>query len=411
MNILYRIIALLLVVITPLVSFFAIDPTAAKDKNVTELLKKTGGFITGVCHPNDDYDAIKGANIGWIREDMFVPLDANGNVNWFYPYWKEMMQPYLDNGLKIYAIFPNPEDFLAWGIDFRTPEGEAIIRKSARFLIEDLQGVVGAIQVANEQGVDRFTLPFTVEESAAFIGAVLEEMYPHRGDIVLGYNLGGLGFIKLPPLMKPYDDVVDFVGVDLYLGDFDPVTKSIDQYVAALRAVRRWTKKPLILAEFGYISGGAPKSKSEKQEILQTYGFDSEKAARKDINTFIGNLPERLREEIETHYSDMTDDEKGDLIFKSEYANHIYKELNESYYLYGYPHTEEGQAKFYRDLIPKLKKLKFLCGAFIYMWNDSEYCYVCGQVDCPIETRWGLVDLNGEPKASYYEVRDAFANK
>lgn len=410
MNVLFRIAALILAALTPLVSFFALDPTAARDQNVKEVTEKAGGFITGICHPGEDYDAIKGANIGWVREDMLLPLDANGNVNWFYPYWKESMKPYLDNGIKLYVIFPNPKDFLAWGIDFRTPEGEALIRKTARFLIEDLQGFASAIQVANEQGVDRFTLPFTVEESAAFIGAVFEEMYPLRGDILIGYNLGGPGLIKLPPLMKPYADVYDFVGVDLYLGCFDPLTKNIDQFIAALRAVRRWTKKPVILAEFGYISGGAPKSKSEKQAILQGYGFASEKGARADINTFIGNLPPRLREEIERHYGDMPDKEKGDLIFNGEYANHIYQELNEGYYLYGYPHTEEGQAKFYRDLIPKLKKLRFLCGAFIYMWSDEDHCYVCGQENCPIETRWGLVDRSGHPKAAYYAVKDAFAS-
>ena len=44
------------------------------------------------------------------------------------------------------------------------------------------------------------------------------------------------------------------------------------------------------------------------------------------------------------------------------------------------------------------------------MWSDEDHCYVCGQENCPIETRWGLVDRNGRTKAAYYAVRDAFAS-
>jgi hypothetical protein len=35
-------------------------------------------------------------------------------------------------------------------------------------------------------------------------------------------------------------------------------------------------------------------------------------------------------------------------------------------------------------------------------------CYVCGQADCPTETRWGLVDSNGDPKPAFYAVQAAY---
>ena len=84
---------------------------------------------------------------------------------------------------------------------------------------------------------------------------------------------------------------------------------------------------------------------------------------------------------------------------------------NDSTGLRGYEHSPEGQAKFYADLIPKLKNCGFVIGAFLYMWNDSEHCYVCGQSDCPVETGWGIVDGEGNPKPAYYAVRDAFAQE
>ena len=68
-----------------------------------------------------------------------------------------------------------------------------------------------------------------------------------------------------------------------------------------------------------------------------------------------------------------------------------------------------GQAKFYTDLIPRLKSLDFCIGAFIYMWDDSDHCYVCGQKDCPVETGWGIVDGEGNLKPAYYAVQKAFA--
>ena len=409
MRVLYRILGLLLAGLTAFVSTGLFGMTAFSDRETAAFTEKTDGFIAGVCHPDTDYDAICGANLGWVREDLPVPVDADGNVTLWYQMWKEEMRAYVDRGIKLYVITPNPRDYLAFGIDFRTPEGEALIRSAARFLMEDLQGFASAVQVANEQGVDRFTLPFTMDQSARFIGVQLEEMYPLREDIVIGYNLGGPGFWQLPLRMRKYADVTDYIGVDLYLGSFDPVTKTLGEYTALLRLVRVLTRKPIILSEFGYIGYGESKSELEKMQILQQYGFSTELQARADIDTFISRLPDALREEIERNYAGLSAKEKGDLVFNTEYAQHIYKELGDDYQLYRYPHSPDGQADFYKDLIPKIKKLSFVTGMFIYCWSDSDHCYVCGQPDCPVETGWGLVDGQGVPKPAFYAVRDALA--
>ena len=74
----------------------------------------------------------------------------------------------------------------------------------------------------------------------------------------------------------------------------------------------------------------------------------------------------------------------------------------------GYPHTPEGQARFFTDVIERLYGLPFVCGTIIYCWSDCEKCYVCGQPDCPVETCWGLVDNAGIPKPAYRAVRRQF---
>ena len=121
-------------------------------------------------------------------------------------------------------------------------------------------------------------------------------------------------------------------------------------------------------------------------------------------------MPKDLRDEFRHLYKNRSDSEKADLLFKGEYANHIYRELSEGTGLDGYPHTPEGQAKFFADLIPMIKDLDFCIGAFIYMWNDSERCYVCGQKGCPVETGWGIVDGEGKLKPAYFAVQKAFAD-
>ena len=408
-SVLAKLISLLLAVVTPLVSVSFGAAGSLRDRtNRTQTTQPTA-FMAGVCHPEPEYKKIKAANIGWIREDLPFPYDANGRISASYRQRKKELQGYASHGIRVMAITPNPNTYLAYGLDIRKAEDAEKIREIARFYVRDLKKIVGAFQVANEMGIDRFTKPFTLREAARFIGAQLEAMYPIRGDILIGYNLGGLSIASLPPLMKAYNKYADYVGVDLYFGSFENVVKSMQTYPALLKEVHAVTGKPIILAEFGYIGYGEPKSKQEKQEILEGYGVHSEAQARKIIDAFIDRLPERINREFDAYYSDKSAKEKADLLFKGEYANHIYRELAKGVSLRGYPHTPEGQAKFYADLIPKIRALDFCIGAFIYMWNDSERCYVCGQTDCPVETGWGIVDGKGNPKPAYYAVQKAFA--
>ena len=48
---------------------------------VEVFLDKTGGFIKGVCHPNENYEQISDANIEWVRFDLTsLPYDEDGNL-------------------------------------------------------------------------------------------------------------------------------------------------------------------------------------------------------------------------------------------------------------------------------------------------------------------------------------------
>ena len=118
-------------------------------------------------------------------------------------------------------------------------------------------------------------------------------------------------------------------------------------------------------------------------------------------------MPERFAEHVKKLA-------KGDssryypLLFKSELTNHFYTELPKITKIPGFDHTPEGQAKFYDYILPHLYNMEYMAGTIIYCYADSDACYVCGQPDCPIETRWGLVDRDNNPKPSYYAVKRQF---
>jgi len=372
---------------------------------VEEARRKLGCFIKGICHPDDNYEQIKGAGIEWNRADVSFPFDKEGNVRPEYTAWKEKIQRYRDNGIRIFAVTPYPREYINAGIDPRTPEGEARVKEIAKFLVTDLKGLVDGFQITNEMGIAHFTNPMTMQQAARFIGVQLKAMYPLRGDILIGYNSAGPQS-DLHSLLRPWHRYCDYVGIDIYIGCFFGIACWMGLFDAMLRYVWSMTGKPVILMEFGYISGGAPKTPEEKRAILQRYGMGSEKEARENLARFMENI-KQVNESMWNRVTKNASGSYADYIFKSDYKNHFYSELPKRTVIKKYPHTPEGQAGFYRDIFPRLAKLPFLLGAFIYAWSDSDKCGYCNQADCPTETRWGLVDLEKREKPSYYAVRDA----
>ena len=403
-----KVLGFLLAVLAALFSWFPSDWLGANDEETAALKEKTGGFIAGVCHPNlRQTDLMLEANLNWVRMDLPFPYMPDGSPNPIYEMWVEGAKEYIGSGIKIFAVTPYPKDYLLYGLDIRNEADIPAIQDIARKYATDFAGSVSAFQITNEMGVPRFTEPYSMDDAARFIGVQMEAMAPLKGNVPVGYNLGGAGLYKLPLKMAKYNEYCDFVGVDLYLGSFENITKNFNMNFEILNLVRLVTQKPIILTEFGYMGSGEPKTRAEKNEILRGYGFANEKEARADIDTFISRLPKKLRNEFTRLYGDRSDKEKGDLLFKGEYANHIYCELTEGTGLYGYPHTPEGQAKYFKEMLTRLREIDWCAGAFIYMWHDSSQCYVCGQKNCPVETGWGLVDRDGNPKPAYYAVKEA----
>ena len=364
------------------------------------------GFIKGVTSADETFDKIKGANIEWVRASCPAPFLADGSVNESYERFKEMCLRYKEHGIRVMGITPLPNEYINCGVDMRTSDGEEKLRQVSRFLIKDLGGYVSGLQIANELGMPRFMIPYNMEECIRFLGIQMQEMYPLREDIIIGYNSAGPQ-VDLHLGMRPYLKYCDYVGLDMYLGCFFSLPGFTWLFDVMVRYLWAFTKKPVLMQEFGYIGGGKPKSRMEKDDILKSYGFRNEKEAKRDIMKFVDALPPHFRGHVKFVCGE---DEKvtTSFMFSGDMTNHLYKELPAVTVIPGMPHTPEGQAKFFTKVIGRLRRLDFMCGAIIYCYSDFHHCGYCGQTDCPTETLWGLVDINGEPKPSYYAVREAF---
>lgn len=372
----------------------------------TVAFRKKHGFIRGVCHPTENFEQIKGANIEWIRIDIPFPFELDGSIRQDYIDFKAKCKRFSDHGIKVMAVTPNPRKYIEFGMDIRKPEDLEKIKETAVFFATDMQGVVAGFQIANEMGIPRFTIPVTLREASLLVGETMKAMQPVKGDIIVGYNLAGpeAGFNSL---MLPYLDYCDYVGVDIYMGCFFTAPGFIWVFEALCRYLWGMTHKPILVQEFGYLSGGAPKTKEEKKAILREYGASSEADAKKNIEKFVDSMPKDFGEHVKFVCSNDVSKYYG-FLFKSDMTNHLYKELPAITKIPGCPHTPAGQARFFEKCIERLYSLDFVCGCNIYCYRDPRSCYYCGQTDCPTETRWGLVTSDEKEKPSYYAVRNIF---
>lgn len=377
-----------------------------KSSAETEAFREKTGFIRGVSTADEGYELLSGANINWVRESLPAPFMADGSVNEKYTEFKEKCLRYAQHGIKVMGITPLPNEYLNHGIDMRTPEGEQKLREVSRFIMEDVRDIVGGLQIANELGMPRFMIPYNMDECIRFLGIQMEEMYPLRGEVVIGYNSAGPQ-VDLHLGMKPYYKYCDYVGMDMYLGCFFSLPGFAWMFDIMVRYLWAFTGKPILMQEFGYIGGGKPKTRQEKIKILNFYGFKDEKDAQKDIMKFVDALPPHFRNHVKFVCGDNVQVTK-DFMFAGDMTNHLYKELPRITVIPGMPHTPEGQAKFFTNVIDRLYKLPFMCGTIIYCYSDFHYCGYCGQTDCPTETLWGLIDTDRKPKPSYYAVKEAY---
>ena len=369
------------------------------DERVRELIEQNGGFMYGVCHPNENYELLGDAGLKWVRFDIPYPYNTAGEISGHYLAFKERAKGYAERGFKVMAVTPYPKDYFNIG-GFNPVEDVEKTQEIAVFLYNDLRDITGAFQITNEMGLDVFTKPLTLEEAARFIGIQLEVLDKVAEGFPIGYNSADLSK-DLHKLMKPYLKYCDYVGIDLYIGNQG--NAKAGDYAKKVKKLYRITRKPIIVQEFGFWSEGGPKTAEQKAEILGYYGYTSEADAIAAGMDFISKLPPAFRQRMKDLYPG-EEEHWAEYVFEKE-SSHFYGETSAET-LENIPHTPEGQAEFFKRVTGNLKKLNCLAGLIIYCCQDMEVCWVCGHTWCPFETRWGLLYLDGTPKPAYYAVKE-----
>ncbi len=361
---------------------------------------KTGGFMKGICHPGTDYAALTDAGLGWVRRDVPFPFDKDGNISADHYTFLEETRAYAENGLRSVVVSPYPRTFLAHGIDPRTAEGLEQVRKVCAFLAEEYRELGVCWQATNEMFVVHFRMPLTMTESMAFLIASLQGLRNGDSDGIIGHNTVSTsdGWDEIGHEILQQTNC-DYLGFDLYNGTWS--NGGTDTYLDRIGELYDLYKIPIVLMEFGFASlgGNAHEDNREAYAYLKNLGFEGEEDLRNRMDDFLKTLPPRLKHTAENC---APSDRFPALVNMMPHLTKLwFAEMT-------HPHTENGQAAFYAEILPKLLHDQRLAGAFIYCWQDSTHCFTCGASDCPCETAWGITRCDGTKKPAYDVIREIF---
>ena len=59
----------------------------------TKKFREKTGFMKGICHPSENFEQVKNANIEWSRLDVPYPFDENGEQTEEYKAFLTKLQP------------------------------------------------------------------------------------------------------------------------------------------------------------------------------------------------------------------------------------------------------------------------------------------------------------------------------
>jgi hypothetical protein len=321
------------------------------------------------AYANADSDLLKAAGIGWIRADFPFPFKdrLGGELTEEYLKAREHARSWAARGFQVMGVSPliglgtyQPKEGggmqMVWNDWLPAYMGRpnsaqllADYREVCAFLGEDLKDDVRAWQVANEMNWVQFAGPQKPREACDLLiygGMGLKDADP---SLVVGWNscLPTLSYYFYGRLHTHPLNPFDYVGIDAYYGTWDP--GSPEDWEAKIVELYELTGAKVLVNEWGYSSAGGLLSEGEIRQNAPNCNFK-----------------------------------------KWRYA-------------WNGGHTPEIQAEFVKRALAAMQKQRdLLIGMFFYRWEDQAACWQCGQPDCPVETAWGLVSADNQPKPAYY---------
>ncbi len=325
------------------------------------------------AYPDADRDLLEEAGIGWLRRGFPFPFEdrVGGEVTESYTRTKAKAQELREDGFRLMGVTPGPgiatyetdeEGELTRRWHSRLPQwagepgsGELLetYEQTCRWLADDLGDLVSAWQVANELDIPVFAGPLNPREACDLISAGARGLKNADDSLLVGFNLTA-GWSKtlyfFGYLYGRGDGPLDYCGLDGYYGTWQ--RGGPEQWAERIDIAHDWSGKPVLVNEWGFSSAGGPVTEEERTSDASV---------------------------CETHKWKNT---------------------------WGAGHNPEGQAEFVEAAFDVFAERRHkLIGLFFYRWEDQAECWQCGDPDCPAETAWGLVDLEGNPKPAYHEFK------
>ncbi len=310
--------------------------------------------LAGVCHPRQRLDLIRAAGFGWVRTDVPFPWRGRiGELGAQYLTFRARAHELGRAGLQIEAISPYPR---GWDIpeaaDPGSPTFLATYREACRFLAQDLGSLVPVWQVANEMNLEMFRRPLDEVGALAYLRAGAAGLAEGNPSARVGVNMAGFDAAAMRMYRELYGGgkgTLDWVGTDGYFGSWE--AGGPDSWIEKLDHLTRVAGRPVIIQEFGYASAGRVLSADERTA--------------------------------------------GDW--------HRQKGWGHGWAPAGYTpeHTAALQAVYAARCLDLFSAHPAVQGLFWYCWSDHERCWQCHQPDCPLETAWGLVTVDEQPKPAY----------
>lgn len=270
---------------------------------------------------------------------------------------KKRLRVVKERGFDLMGITPNPKDFPSSAGEPGTKTFLNNYTRICRDIGKQFSGLINYWQVANELDLPIFRGSMTVEQAADLLEAGISGLQQVSSDFKIGINITLFpmapkeedGEFLLKRLYRERKLNLAYAGLDSYPGTW--IKGGAESFDYFLDKFHELSGKPVIIQEFGYSSVG---------ELMSAEEIKS------------GIYPCKIR--------------KWRFVWKKE-------------------HSRQEQADFIEECFKIFFKKDYLLGVIYFRWDDQERCWQCNRSDCPCETGWGLVDLNGDPKPSYHSFK------
>lgn len=336
---------------------------------------------TSCMQPNPDYALMREAGIEWVRAGVGFPFEntAMTHRSEKYAQYLEVIRKWRAEGFQVMGITPLYGMMYAQkgspSLTFRRflPEWlgsveedkfyEAITR-AMEYAARELKDDITYYQISNEMDITRFRGEMTMEQAARYMYACAKGIKQGNPDAKVGINTSCMTNPESTYFYKTLygaesDALFDYAGVDCYFGSHHPGTPY--DWAATIGRIYGITRRPVIIAEWGYSSIGA----------YETEGWPAEpnKAPNEDGEFWV--------------------------CARGAWA-----------YAWRGKHNEEIQAEYVTECMKLFAQDERVIGCFVYDWQDDPVCF-CGRSNCPHECGWGMVDQEGKPKPAYYAFKRA----